>query len=67
MLCCSLPTSNRCASVNIKYPFGLDRVLHGSAVVVSDFLSTTFETNLAWPDRFLGAGCYRLQAITPCA
>ena len=39
---------------------------HGSVVVVSDFLSTTIETNLAWPDHFLGAGHYRLQAIMPC-
>ena len=62
-----LPTLNCCAGVNIKYPFGLDRVPHGSVVVVSDFLSTTFETNLAWPDRFLGAGRYHSQAITlPC-
>jgi len=26
MLCCSLPTSNHCAGVNIKYPFSLDQV-----------------------------------------
>jgi len=67
MLCCSLPTLNRCAGVNINYPFGLDQVPNGSAVVVSNFVSTTFETNLVWPDRFLGAGCDRLQAIIPCA
>ena len=43
-----LPTSNCCAGVNIKYPFGLDRVPRGSSVLVSDFLSsslTTFATS----------------------